>query len=91
MEARKMFFLNKQPLVYTLGCGEAPENQYALWGSEIKKQIKEKTIKQATYIDSFDQLNCLKKYFNQCTRIPTKAYTYKQKEYNLYVYKCINF
>lgn len=86
-----MFFLRNKPFVYTLGCNGAPQNQYALWNTEIKKQIEAKTIKEALYIDGYDQLTCLKKHFDQCKKIRTKPYYYKQKDYHLFVYKCMNF
>lgn len=36
--ARMLFFLQNKPTIYTLGCDTA-QNQYALWGTDIKKKL----------------------------------------------------
>jgi 4-amino-4-deoxy-L-arabinose transferase-like glycosyltransferase len=87
--ARMLFFLEKNPAVYTLGC-DTQQNQYAKWSAAIHKQISDKTLKEALYIDIYDRSACLAQHFAQCQRIPTRTYAFKHKEYGLYVYRCIN-
>lgn len=88
-QARMLFFLDKKPQIYTLDCG-MEQNQYALWNAEVNKQIAEKTLKKLLFIDKYDRLNCLKKYFEVCKKVPTNTYPFKNKEYTLNVYECRN-
>jgi hypothetical protein len=87
--ARMLFFLQNKPIIYTLGCG-TEQNQYALWSIELHKKIAEKTLKEVLFIDKYDRLNCLKKYFDECKKVPTDVYLFKNKEYTLNVYECSN-
>ncbi|KTD10919.1 glycosyl transferase [Legionella gratiana] len=88
-QARMMFFLKNKPTIYTLGCGTA-QNQYGLWSTAIHKEIADKTLKEALYIDRYDRKSCLKKYFDHCEKIPTQKYPFRHKEYALNVYRCQN-
>lgn len=88
--ARMLFFLHNKPTIYTLGCGTA-KNQYALWGNDINQRITDKTLKEAFYIDRYDRSICLEKYFDHCQKLPTTTYTFRHKQYALYVYQCKNF
>ncbi|AWN73634.1 TPA: glycosyltransferase family 39 protein [Legionella anisa] len=88
--ARMLFFLQNKPTIYTLGCDTA-QNQYALWGTDIKKKIADKTLKEIVYIDRYDRQSCLEQYFDLCQKIPTHTYPFRHKEYALNVYKCQNF
>lgn len=88
-QARMLFFLKNKPTIYTLDCGAA-QNQYALWSADIQKKIIDKTLKEALYIDRYDRPNCLKKYFDQCEKIPTHTYSFRHKEYALTIYRCQN-
>ncbi|MFJ1268378.1 glycosyltransferase family 39 protein [Legionella lytica] len=87
--ARMLFFLNHNPAVYTLGC-DTQQNQYAEWSTTINKQISEKTLKEAFYIDIYDRSACLAQHFAHCQRIPTRSYEFRHKEHGLYVYRCMN-
>lgn len=89
-EARMLFFLHNKPSIYTLGCGTA-QNQYDLWGVDIKNQIANKTLKEAFYIGRYDRLACLQEHFDQCQKIPSSTYPFRHKEYALHVYQCRNF
>jgi 4-amino-4-deoxy-L-arabinose transferase-like glycosyltransferase len=89
-EARMLFFLKNKPTIYTLGCGNE-QNQYAFWSADIYKQIANKTLKEALYIDRHDRYDCLEKYFDRCKKIPTTTYPFRHKEYALNIYKCENF
>jgi hypothetical protein len=88
-EARKLFFIKNQPNVYTLGCGSLT-NQYTFWSEDALNQIKNKTLKEAWFIDDVDQKKCLKGYFDTCVRMPTESYKYDNKEYSLFLYRCMN-
>ncbi|CAM4491654.1 MAG: hypothetical protein LEGION0403_FIIPPAGN_01662 [Legionella sp.] len=87
--ARMLFFLKNNPAVYTLGC-DTQQNQYAQWSATINKQISDKTLKEALYIDIYDRSVCLAQHFTQCQRLPTRTYAFKHKEHKLYAYHCIN-
>lgn len=88
-EARMLFFLKGKPQVYTIDCG-FPQNQYALWSIDVNQQIKNKTLKEALFIDPENRIACAEKYFNQCVRIDSPNYTHKKREYVLYAYRCTN-
>lgn len=87
--ARMLFFLNNKPAVYTLGC-DTQQNQYAAWSAKINKQLIDKTLKEAIYIDLYERSDCLAQHFTQCKRIPTRTYAYRHKQHALYVYQCHN-
>jgi len=88
-EARQLFFLKNKPYIYTLGC-DTEQNQYAYWSTTINQQIVTKSLKEAFYFDSYERSSCLKKYFDKCVRLPTQPYSYKDKSYEIYAYKCSN-
>ena len=88
-EARILFFLKGKPQIYTIECG-VPQNQYALWSTEVNQSIKNKSLKEALFIDPENRVACAEKYFNQCVRLNTATYPYKNKEYALYAYRCTN-
>ncbi len=88
-EARMLFFLKGQPQVYTIDCG-FPQNQYGLWSVEVNQKIKNKTLKEALFIDPEDRVACARKYFNQCVRLESPTYTYKNTPYHFYAYRCTN-
>ena len=90
LEARMLFFLKNKPPVYTLDCG-SPQNQYALWSTEIVKKIKDKTLKEVLYIDIDNKMGCVEKYFDKCVKLHSPPYHFKKKDYTIYTYKCINY
>ena len=89
LEARMLFFLKDKPQVYTLDCG-SQQNQYALWSTEMMKNIKNKTLKEALYIDVFDRSSCVKHYFDQCVKLSSPSERYKNKDYTIFAYRCLN-
>jgi hypothetical protein len=89
LEARAFFFMKPHREVYTLDCG-GEENQYGLWGKNIKKQLANQSIRKALYIDFTNRLACLEKTFDSCERIPTKPYVNGNKKYALFAYQCMN-
>lgn len=89
LEARMLFFLTGKPQVYTLNCG-APQNQYALWSTDVAKKIKNKALKEVLYIDIHNRVSCVKKYFDECSRLSIPAYPYKNNAYTIFAYTCTN-
>ena len=89
LEARMLFFLKNKPNVYTLACG-APQNQYALWSTDMVTQIKNKTIKEALYIDTKYRINCIEKYFDHCIQLFPPTYSYKHHNETIYAFTCTN-
>lgn len=85
IEARALFFLKNKPTIYTLDCGE-DENQYLFWSREMKRRIFEGKVKTAWFISMKNHDACLKKYFDNCRRLPTQTYLHRE----LYAYECLN-
>ena len=88
-EARALFFLKNKPQVYTLDCGSL-QNQYALWSTDIVQKIKNKTLKEVLYVDIFNRVSCVKRYFDHCVNLHPPTYPYKNKNYEIYAYTCTN-
>lgn len=88
-EARMLFFLKNKPQVYSIDCG-SDQNQYALWSAEIIKKIEDKTLKEVLYVDIYNRINCVEKRFDTCVRLPLPSYSYKNKTYAIYAYRCTN-
>ena len=88
-EARMLFFLKNKPLVYSVDCG-GNQNQYALWSNKVVRQIKEKSLKEALYIDIHNRKSCIEPYFDQCTDVSPDPYTTEHKTYTIYAYLCTN-
>lgn len=89
LDARMLFFLKNKPAVYTIDCG-VQQNQYALWSTDVFTQIKNKTIKEAFYIDTINRIACIKPYFDECTEVFPPTYQYQQEIHKLYAFTCTN-
>ena len=89
LEARMLFFLKNKPPVYTVACG-APENQYALWSTDVVRQIKNKTINEVLYIDTTNRIHCVETFFDHCDRLSLPAYTYNAHQLEIYAFTCTN-
>ncbi len=92
MAGRMLFFLKNKPKFYTLpACGQ--ENQYALWSTDIVKRIADKSIHEVLYIDIEDNIQCVQKYFKQCSLFEKKfSYdwyrSHHQSFFGYYSYYC---
>lgn len=89
LEARAFYYLKPAEPVYTLPCG-GEGNQYGLWSVEIQQALKHHAIKKALYIDFTHRLSCVKRYFDICERLPTRAYQEGKTRHELYAYRCQN-
>ena len=89
LEARMLYFLKNKPYVYTLAC-DTPQNQYALWSTDMVRRIENKSIKEVVYIDTQNRVSCIRTYFDHCTRLPLPAYAYKDKTHEIYAFTCTN-
>lgn len=93
LEARSLFFLSGHPPVYTLSCPYMKknlQNQYAEWSRPIQKQVAEKKLKEALYIDFVGHAECARRKFDKCERLNTRTYTHHHKAYELFAYRCTN-
>ncbi len=86
-EARMLYFLKNKPLIYTLDCGSL-QNQYEMWSKEIRDKIQSHEIKNILYIDIYDRMSYIKKYFSHCQKLSTIDYQVKQRSYHVFAYQC---
>lgn len=89
-DARMLFFLKDKPEIYTLDhCGTS-QNEYAFWSQDFVKNVANKSIKEALYMDRVNNIDCVKKYFDQCVPLSPPIYHFKDQNYAIYAYKCTN-
>ena len=86
-EARMLYFLKNKPLIYTLDCASL-QNQYELWSKEIRDKILSHEIKNILYIDTYDRISYIKKFFSHCQKLSTIDYQVKQRTYHIFAYQC---
>jgi hypothetical protein len=79
-----LFFLKNKPTIFTFDCGSM-QNQYRYWSPNLN------TLDEVLYIDTFDRLSCVKKYFTQCQSLHLPA-TIDEKKGKpiIYAYRCGN-
>lgn len=82
-EARMLFFLKNKPTIYTFDCGSV-QNQYKFWSPDLK------TLSEVLYIDTFDRVSCVQKYFNQCQTLNIPAALDDKGQQIIYAYRCSN-
>ncbi|AOW52048.1 TPA: dolichol monophosphate mannose synthase [Legionella pneumophila subsp. pneumophila] len=82
-EARMLFFLKNKPTIFTFDCGSM-QNQYRYWSPNLN------TLGEVLYIDTFDRLSCVKKYFAQCQSLNLPAAFDEKGKPIIYAYWCSN-
>lgn len=89
-DARMLFFLKDKPAVYTLDSCGTQQNEYAYWSQDFVKNVANKSIKEALYVDRSNHIDCVEKYFDHCIQLSPPTYHFKGQDYAIYAYKCTN-
>ncbi|KGP64464.1 dolichol monophosphate mannose synthase [Legionella norrlandica] len=82
-EARMLFFLKNKPMIYTFDCGSL-QNQYLFWTPDLK------LFNEVLYIDTFNRVACVKKYFSQCQPLDLPLAFDKKGNQIIHAYRCSN-